>query len=595
MSIVQLRKVTLCAPEKEKAQVLDALQNLGCLHLLPLRHAEETGEAGEDTEVEQARKALKYLEDFPLRRHQAQPDETFDWATVINRTLDNQHRTRQLSDRRDFLQKRIRELEPWGEFRFPSDGAPAGYRLWFYLVPHYRLRDVRDSGLIWSIVHRDSRYSYVVVAAQEEPPEDALPVPRTHTGALPLSAVRRRLARIEVELEELEAERWTLTRWIEFIQRNLARAADRSAARWARAITLDREGVFAVQGWVPVDAVASLRRLAQAHAVALEVDAPSPDDTPPTLLHNRELTGGGEEVVEFYQVPGYRNWDPSPVMFFSFALFFAMILSDAGYALLLGAVLWFTRTRLTSARSGHRIYIMGQAIVAASVVYGVLVGNYFGCTAPPGSVLGAMHRLDVNDFETMMRLSIVIGATHLVVANAATAFHRRWHATMLAPLGWVAIVMGGLVLGYGYDAGYWPIGVGALAVLGFASDRALGGPKDALLRLGAGMLALTGLTKAFGDVLSYLRLFALGLASASLAVTFNDLAVSAREALPGVGLAAFLLILVLGHGLNLVLAVVSGVVHGLRLNLIEFYHWGVPEGGYPFQPFEKKERKRWTT
>jgi V/A-type H+-transporting ATPase subunit I len=95
-------------------------------------------------------------------------------------------------------------------------------------------------------------------------------------------------------------------------------------------------------------------------------------------------------------------------------------------------------------------------------------------------------------------------------------------------------------------------------------------------------------------VLSYLRLFALGLASASLAVTFNDLATQAMGAGPGIGLLLALLILALGHVLNLVLAVVSGVVHGLRLNLIEFYNWGINEEGYPFNAFRKKETVTWT-
>ena len=93
----------------------------------------------------------------------------------------------------------------------------------------------------------------------------------------------------------------------------------------------------------------------------------------------------------------------------------------------------------------------------------------------------------------------------------------------------------------------------------------------------------------FGDVLSYLRLFALGLASASLAITFNQIASDVAAAAPGAGLLLQLLILLLGHGLNLALAVISGVVHGLRLNFIEFFTWGMEEEGRPFRPFHKKE------
>jgi V/A-type H+-transporting ATPase subunit I len=106
-----------------------------------------------------------------------------------------------------------------------------------------------------------------------------------------------------------------------------------------------------------------------------------------------------------------------------------------------------------------------------------------------------------------------------------------------------------------------------------------------------GLGSLVGVSKLFGDVMSYLRLFALGLASASLALTFNQLAGQVYQAVPGLGILLSLLILLLGHSINLLLAIISGFVHGLRLNYIEFFNWGLAEEGYPFQAFAKKESK----
>jgi len=137
-------------------------------------------------------------------------------------------------------------------------------------------------------------------------------------------------------------------------------------------------------------------------------------------------------------------------------------------------------------------------------------------------------------------------------------------------------------------AGRWALGLGLLAVFVFASDRVVRDLRSAVLRLLDGLSALTGVTKVFGDVLSYLRLFALGLASASLALTFNDLARQAGQ-VQGMGLLFSILILFVGHLLNLMLALMSGVVHGLRLNYIEFYNWALSGEGYAFQPFRKKE------
>ena len=108
-----------------------------------------------------------------------------------------------------------------------------------------------------------------------------------------------------------------------------------------------------------------------------------------------------------------------------------------------------------------------------------------------------------------------------------------------------------------------------------------------LKRLGG----LTGLSSAFGDALSYLRLFALGLASASLAGTFNTMAGQVKDALPGIGILFALLIALLGHTLNFVLSLSSGFIHGLRLNFIEFFRWSISEEGQPFNAFARKEKE----
>jgi len=130
---------------------------------------------------------------------------------------------------------------------------------------------------------------------------------------------------------------------------------------------------------------------------------------------------------------------------------------------------------------------------------------------------------------------------------------------------------------------------GVISVLLFSSERTLFSLRlsNHLWRLLDGLQALTGISRAFGDVLSYLRLFALGLASAQLAATFNELIYKA-SCCAGIGSALAVVAVVFGHGLNFTLAIMSGVVHGLRLNCIEFFGWGLPDEGYPFEPFCKK-------
>ena len=115
--------------------------------------------------------------------------------------------------------------------------------------------------------------------------------------------------------------------------------------------------------------------------------AAQPDELPPTCLDNPAWLAAGEDLVNFYMTPGYRTWDPSPVVFISFAWFFAMILADAGYALILGAVLWFYWKRMGESAKGRRFRPLCAAIVLCSLLYGMLIGSYFGVLPREGSVL----------------------------------------------------------------------------------------------------------------------------------------------------------------------------------------------------------------
>ena len=131
--------------------------------------------------------------------------------------------------------------------------------------------------------------------------------------------------------------------------------------------------------------------------------------------------------------------------------------------------------------------------------------------------------------------------------------------------------------------------LGGPAILLFSSREPLSLAPAALLhRLLEGLKGLTELSKAFGDVLSYLRLFALGLASIKLAEAFNSLAAMSWG---GVATILGVLVLLVGHSINLAMGIMGGVVHGLRLNLIEFFNWSLPEEGERFRSFERKALK----
>lgn len=590
MSISRLNKVTFVGLTEDRERLLQDLQNLGCLHIEPLAPECETPAAAVGPSGG-AREALQFLRAYPHRRRQSRDISRFDALEVERKTLDVRQRLLALTDERDFLIKRIQDMLPWGDFVFSPLHEMGNLRFWFYVVPHRDMPRVAELGLPYEIVKKDNRNNYVVVISENEP--EGMPVNRTHTGYQPRHVLEALLEDVELAIEDVQAERAYLTRWYKLLKDNIAALEDQAALTAALNQTYTRHEMFGLRGWVPQDRLPQLTDYARRHRVHIATREAEPEENPPTCLENPSWLSAGEDLVNFYMTPGYRTWDPSPVVFISFALFFAMILADAGYALLLGILLLFFWRKMGATRAGRRFRPLCLTIVGFSLLYGMLIGSYFGVAPPTGTPLAALHVLDMSNTDLMMAISVFIGCIHVILGASMDAMRHKNLIEGLESVGWACVVMAGLVflISTAFAPGVLkPLsvllaGVGGLLVLLFAA------PFDKpLSRLLKGLLGLTKLTGAFGDVLSYLRLFALGLASGALALEFNRMAAGIYDAMPGIGIFFGFLVLLLGHTVNLVLGLASAVIHGLRLNVIEFFNWGLKEEGWLFKPFRRHER-----
>nr|WP_286177297.1 V-type ATPase 116kDa subunit family protein [Rhodopirellula sp. JC639] len=607
----------------EKEKLLDDLHRFGSLEIIPLGDEEDV--VAEGGPSSRSRDALKFLLASPQRRTQVHDSSLFDADEVQRRALELEDQIHSLESLRDDLVQRLTAAKPFGDFHFAPPEQMGAIRLWFYIVPHTDMdqlpaanpTEASATPSAWQVVSRDQRFCYVVVAAPEEPQD--MPVPREKIGSRGPLELARQLEQVELAIEDAQAERAYLTRWCLLFARSLTALEDAASRAVAAGQTFDRDPLFALEAWVPAEHAEELATYAGQHGFVFESRPPLPDEDPPTLVHNAPRVEAGEDLVNFYMTPGYWTWDPSGIVFVSFALFFAMILADAGYAAVLGVgllLIWRKLGRPTTGdalltstsdielgepapqrTTGQRFRPMLLSIVLFSLIYGMLVGSYFGIAPPPDSLPGRLHLLDMNNSQLMMGISVLVGAIHVILANVMDARrHADWRDG-LASIGWAAAVVGGLLaaVGAAFPAaailkvlGGGIAIAGLLLVVGYTArhERPLG-------RLLGGLLGLTKVTAAFGDILSYLRLFALGLASASLAAAFNDMAMGMHSGLPRFGLLLAALILLFGHTLNMLLGVSSGVIHGLRLNVIEFFNWGLKSEGRRFTPFRRKGGSLW--
>jgi len=598
MSIARMTKVTLLGASTEQKAALGDLQALGSVHLISLRKESRPVALTAPEWNESVTEALRHLASAPQRRHQEIDAQNFNIQEVVKAALKNKEQQREIADRQISLRNRISQLSPWGNFLLPPLDEMGGFRLWFYRVPLRELKKVNRLTDPWEVVAKDHRFAYLVVISKEEPRPGLLPVPRTHAGEVALDELKRDLLRTELTMEDLAAEQSALSRWIHLLTRSLAVVEDERALEQASRQAREVHTMFMVQGWSPSTDLPALQNLVEAQGMALLQEDPAPDEKPPTLMEDPGPFQGGTDLVSFYETPGYRSWDPSLVVAFSFAIFFAMILADAGYALVLAAMLFLARNKLKRSAGGRRFRLLMSGVLAVSLVFGVLAGTYFGVEPPQHSFLGRLHILHLQDTAAMMQFSLLVGCADLMVANAASSLHAHNLSGRLKPLGWIAVILGGLflLLSHGttvepvmWKLGFYFIAGGLALVVLFGSNRPVKSLSSALMRLLTGVGSLFDISKLFGDTLSYLRLFALGLASASLAITFNQIASQITKGIPGIGLLLAILVLLGGHALNLLLGIINGFVHGLRLNYIEFFNWALSEEGYPFKAFRKME------
>ncbi len=592
MSIAQLKKVTLLGLNDKKLDAIKAIQALGVMHVIPLS----------DSEAQLRRRphsyydAVKYLSDCPEKRTPITIADNFDAEDMVEQTLANKSNIRETGNRRDKIRRYIRELETWGDFDFPSEEELNGRKLYFYKVPGYKRNKIKaKKGFTIQEVKSGNRNAYIVVISKEEPTKAMIPGDKIELGPMSLTTARREFQRLTIQLEDLEAERHSLTRYLPLLLRDLHKIEDQTIYEYVCDRTFDEDAYFALQGWIPENDLDDVSAVAEEFNLAIVQEKPSADDKPPTYFQNSDTTAPGEDLVKFYQMPAYKAWDPSSVLYFSFAIFFAMIMSDAGYALAIGALMMLFWRKMCKSEGGQRFRRMGMLLTFTSFIYGMLVGSYFGVT-PSGGLISDIHILDVNDFDIMMKISIIAGVIHIVLANAIMAWNTRYSFNALSYIGWILGIVGATTLWLvspQYIPGQVMMVTAGLLVLLFTSQRPLNSFKNIALRFTDGLLGVTNVSKAFGDILSYMRLFALGLASASLAVMFNQLAGQVSESVAGIGTFLAIAVLVLGHSLNFTLAIIGGVVHGLRLNLIEFFSWSLTDEGYEYKPFQLKEKKLW--
>lgn len=547
--IVKMKHLDLICVAADGEATLERLRGLGVVHL-DLASAQGAGVAKAQGEAADAEKAVRLIR---KARESAGESAARELAVADILALDRDREN--LKAAADELRRTIRAYEPYGDFD-PE------------LVKKIRAAGVDLSG---------------VVELPERLPERRL------------SEMKAEFARLS---EGIAADTGKIAACDEkAILAQYPEIADRIAFEEAKELLRNQGAISLISGWIPVSLVGKLRGEVSKAGWGILLRDPMAGETPPTLIEPPKLFRPVKALFDgLGVVPAYTEADVSVPFMCYFSIFFAMLVGDGAYgAIFLAATLWAWH------KFGRNSWVILMTVFSsATIVWGLLSNTWFGAGIPWCADWPTVKWLADPSYRNMMFLCFTIGVSHLMLARIWNGICKLNDTSCLAEFGWAGILLfmywvTNTIVGVFTaipTAIFWEFGVSLVLVFGFTLKPSELKTRGAEL----GMLPLSVMS-ALGDIISYVRLFAVGLASVKVAENFNAMAtglVAGEHAwwVTALCSVATVLILLFGHVLNLMMAGLSILVHAVRLNTLEFSnHKGVTWSGYAFRPFRSRKAK----
>ena len=588
---------------------LNSLQELGVVDISRSLKPIDEQSSGMLAEADRAKKALSIL---AACKAESEKDFKFDGCPV-DAVLETQDRIAEISAEIAAAKKEIAVRQPWGSFRSEDIHKleSQGLKLRFYSCMKKKFdpswAEIRPLEVI---SETESKVFFVTVSPAEEEysfPIEAIPAPE---GSV--NEAEEKLSLLQSKLEKEQQLLANLKSCSDEIRKAYNDSLSRLDLYFAEAATEKAVDNYltVLTGFAPTSDDKRLCASFDSMDIYYSHEAATKEDNPPVKLKNNWFAKNFEVLTGMYGVPAYDEFDPTPVLGPFFMLFFAMCMGDAGYGILLMLIALVLRLKMKDSSLGkmHRLIAF---LGGMTFVVGIFLGTFFGMSILEASwapawlkglcIDGWFPDAKIAGFPVQMVLAVAIGVLHICLAMIIKTinFTKRFgFKKTVATWGWTTLIVGGLVvvsLGMtevlSAEAFKWTII--ALAVVSGLAIYVFNTPgRNPLLNIGSGLWDTYNMvTGLLGDVLSYIRLYALGLAGGMLGNAFNIMGTMILDIpVPGVNWVFCIIILIFGHVLNLAMSCLGAFVHPLRLTFVEYFKNSGYEGsGAKYNPLTKKK------
>ena len=605
--ITKMKKLTFLVYHKEYEEFLNSLRELGVVHIVEKQQgAADNPELQENIRLfNRLAATLKLLQN---QKHEKNAVIATEGGTATRgmQVLDEvdalQTEHGKLSQQLQSYAKEKEVLEVWGNFE-PTGIQKlkdAGYIIGFYSCSEGNYKEEWETEYNAMIVNRISSKVFFVTVTKAGQEVD-LDVEQAKLPAYSLSRLealydtteqaiegneKKLVALSETDIPSLKAALKELQSQIEFSK--VVLSSEQTAG----------DKLMLIEGWAPAYSKVEIEAYLNDAHVYYEITDPMPGDNVPIRLNNKGFFAWFEPICKLYMLPKYNELDLTPFFAPFFMVFFGLCLGDSGYGLFL--FLGATAYRLLAKKvtpSMKSIISLIQVLSASTFFCGLLTGTFFGANIYDldWPIVQRLKHAVLMDNNDMFRLSLILGVIQILFGMVLKAVNQTIQFGFkyaIATIGWIILLVSTAVSALFSSSELLSMGGTAYKVVLCISGAMIflfNTPgKNIFMNIGLGLWdSYNMVTGLLGDVLSYVRLFALGLSGGILAGVFNSLAVGMSPDNVIAGPIVMVLIFVIGHAINMFMNVLGAMVHPMRLTFVEFFkNSGYEGGGKEYKPFK---------
>ncbi len=602
--IVPMLKYSFLVYHKDYTRFLKELRRLGVVHIIEKEREVPSEIRDKFDHIKEIGSVLKFLAKREIERNDADCSisgaEAFD---IVKKAMEElEHKQQQLGG----LKKEITLVEPWGDFSLKTVEALKENRLKlrFYTIQQRKFEEKWLYEYPIEVISYHAGQVYFVVVEKgyltDEIAADEMRAPEK-----PLSVLLEAKEKLDKEIadinelfdkhgrESMDAIEGYYKQMLESVEYDQAIMHTRPEAA---------EKVMLLEGWVPEPKEADMIEYLEQGSVVYTRQKATKGDKIPIELKNKKFAKKFEMLGELYSLPKYGELDLTPFFAPFYMVFFGFCLGDVGYGILMAiaAIVLKKKVPKELKQAMGLVFYLGLS----TILFGIIGGTFFGIplyetSLPVYSTLAADLEARGTDINNLLfYLSLALGGVQIIFGLFLKVINEtRQYGWKLAigTMGWIVLLVGSILV---YSIGeftviesssltpLWYVLLGVSGVMILLLNNLT---RNVFMNLGVGLWdSYNMVTGILGDLLSYIRLFALGISSAILGFVFNSLAVSMSGNIPVLSILIMVVILVIGHGINLFMSGLGAFVHPMRLTFVEFYkNAGFSGGGKKYHPFKK--------